>query len=312
MANVFFSYSHADEMLRDQLETQLAMLKRQGIIDAWHDRRIGAGEEVHREISEHLEVAEIVLLLVSPDFLASNYCYEIEMSRALERQLAGECKVIPVILRACDWSDAPFSHLMAVPRDGKPVTQMPDRDQAFLEVVKAIKAAVGSGSQPAKGLTATSSAQISLGSAPRTSNLRIAKKFSDHEKDSFRVDAFEYMARFFENSLSELARRNAGINVRFRRVDSNRFHAAIYLNGDAVSKCTVFLGGMLSGIAFVPSETMASNSHNDLLTVEADEQSLYLKDHGYFYSGMERDRKLSMEGASEQYWTHLIEPLQRG
>ena len=87
----------------------------------------------------NLESADIVLLLVSPDFLASDYCYEREMLRAVERHKAGACTVIPVILRPCDWHDAPFGGLLAAPKDGKPITQWPDIDAAFLDVTTAIK-----------------------------------------------------------------------------------------------------------------------------------------------------------------------------
>lgn len=125
--------------MRDQIETQLALLKRQGIIDVWHDRRIGAGREFAREIDQHVESDEIILLLVSADFLASDYCYEKEMLRALTRHDAGEAVVIPVILRACDWHGAPFGKLNAVPRDGKPITQFADRDAAMLEVARAVR-----------------------------------------------------------------------------------------------------------------------------------------------------------------------------
>lgn len=118
MPSVFFSYSHADEELRNQLEKQLAMLRRQGVIETWHDRRIGAGENIDQAIDAHINSDEIILLLVSPDFIASDYCYEIEMKRAMERHLAGEAIVIPVILRPCDWHHAPFGKLNASPRDG--------------------------------------------------------------------------------------------------------------------------------------------------------------------------------------------------
>ena len=141
MTSVFFSYSHADEALRDQLEKQLSILKRQGVIEVWHDRRIGAGQDFAQEIDSHLETADIILLLVSTDFLASDYCYENEMKRAMERHDAGEAIVIPIILRPCDWHGAPFRKLNASPPDGKPVTQYSDRDRALLEVAKAIRAA---------------------------------------------------------------------------------------------------------------------------------------------------------------------------
>ncbi|WP_245427210.1 toll/interleukin-1 receptor domain-containing protein [Mesorhizobium sp. YM1C-6-2] len=122
-ASVFFSYSHVDEALRDQVETQLALLKRQGVIETWHDRRIGAGEEFAGAIDRHVETDDIILLLVSADFIASDYCYDIEMKRAMERHAAGEAIVIPVILRACDWHGAPFGKLNATPPNGTPVTQ---------------------------------------------------------------------------------------------------------------------------------------------------------------------------------------------
>ncbi|MEH2047845.1 toll/interleukin-1 receptor domain-containing protein [Nostoc sp.] len=89
MATVFFSYSHRDQILRDEMEIHLAMLKRQGFIETWHDRRITAGEEFDKAISKNLEEADIILLLVSSDFLASNYCYDIEMQRAMEKHEKG-------------------------------------------------------------------------------------------------------------------------------------------------------------------------------------------------------------------------------
>ena len=90
--SVFFSYSHKDEALRDQLETHLAMLKRQGVILTWHDRRLVAGDNIDSGIAKELDQADIILLLVSPDFLASDYCYGIEVARALERHAAGEVR----------------------------------------------------------------------------------------------------------------------------------------------------------------------------------------------------------------------------
>src|SRR4051794_35818412 len=99
MALIFFSYSHHDEDLRNELESHLALLKRQGLISAWHDRRIDAGSSVTGEISRHLDAADVVLLLVSARFLASDYCFDREMTRALERHAQGKCVVVPVILK---------------------------------------------------------------------------------------------------------------------------------------------------------------------------------------------------------------------
>ena len=136
MASVFMSYSHTDEELRKELEKHLAGLRRQGVISSWHDRRIGPGEEIHGEISAHLDAADIILLLVSADFLASDYCYDVEMTRAMERHKQGTARVIPVILRPCDWQEAPFGSLKACPTDGKPVVKHTSLDDGFLEVAQ--------------------------------------------------------------------------------------------------------------------------------------------------------------------------------
>ena len=139
---VFFSYSHKDEELRNELKKHLSILKRQGVITGWHDRRIGAGKEWEGEIDAHLNTAYIILLLISSDFLASDYCYDVEMKRAMERHEAGEARVIPIILRSCDWRGAPFGKLQALPKDTKPVTSWTNQDEAFTDVARGIRAAV--------------------------------------------------------------------------------------------------------------------------------------------------------------------------
>jgi hypothetical protein len=141
---VFFSYSHQDQDLRDQLETHLSLLKNQGIISSWHDRKIIAGTEWAREIDAHLNTAQIILLLISADFLASSYCYDIEVKRAMERHSAGQARVIPIILRHCEWHSTPFGKLQALPTDGKPVDSRNwyNKDEAFHNVTQGIRKVV--------------------------------------------------------------------------------------------------------------------------------------------------------------------------
>ena len=141
---LFYSYAHADEDLRDELQKHLALLKRDGVIDGWHDREIEAGTDWDGEISKHLEAADVVLFLVSADFLASDYCWEVEVARAMARHKGGEARVIPVILRPCNWTRAPFATIQAVPKDAKPVTRWDDQDEAFLNVAQAIERAAES------------------------------------------------------------------------------------------------------------------------------------------------------------------------
>jgi len=141
---LFVSYSHGDEALKDDLVMHLANLKRQGKIRAWQDRDIEAGAEWDAAIKQQLETAEIILLLITARFINSDYCYDLEMQRALQRHAAGTARVIPIILKPCDWQGSPFSQLQALPKDAKPVTKWDDPDEAFLSVVQGLRKAVES------------------------------------------------------------------------------------------------------------------------------------------------------------------------
>jgi len=138
---VFFAYSHCDEKMRDRLDAHLSTLKRMWLIDTWHDRKITAGDDIDDKIDCYLGTADLILLLVSPDFLSSDYCYKREMRRALARHRKGDARVIPVILRPVDWDKTPFARLLAVPKDGKPITRFTNRDAGYLDAAKAIRKA---------------------------------------------------------------------------------------------------------------------------------------------------------------------------
>ncbi len=139
---IFFCYAHEDETLVNKLKTHLKLLQRQGLIDVWHDRDISAGMEWEREINTHLNTAQIILLLVSPDFINSDYCYCIEMKHAIERHIRFEARVIPIILRHVYWQGAPFGKLQALPKDAKPVTDWRNREKAVFNVAEGIRKAV--------------------------------------------------------------------------------------------------------------------------------------------------------------------------
>jgi len=136
---VFYSYSHKDEPYREQLETHLKILQRMGMIQSWTDRLIQAGEEWDQKIDENLERAQIVVLLISADFIASDYCYEVEMKRALQRHEEGRTRVVPIIVRDCNWKIAQFAKLNALPKDGKAVATWTDKDAAWKNVAEGIQ-----------------------------------------------------------------------------------------------------------------------------------------------------------------------------
>ena len=319
MTKIFFSYSHADEVYRDTLEKHLAALKHQGFIETWHDRRILPGNPVDGNISKNLENSEIILLLVSADFIASPYCYNIEMARAIERHEEGSARVIPVILRHRLWHDMPFGKLLATPKDGKPINTWPDLDEAFVDVVKAIKSAINAQSskmQPQKPIPIILPEEISelteLANIEiiRSSNLRIRKEFSDIDYDNFLDLTFEHVKQYFQNSLEELKTRNPELNFRFREIDSNKFTTTIYKNGESISSCKIRLGGMFgNSINYSTNADANDNSCNESVSVEHDDQNMFLKPMGLPLSGI-RMSKMTKEGTAEYFWSLFIEQLQ--
>ena len=136
---VFCSYAHKDKALLNQLHIHLATLKSQKLITTWHDRQILPGSDWSRDIDDHLEQSALILLLISPDFLASRYCYEIEMQRALKRHEADEARVVPIILRPCDWQHTPIARLQCLPQDGKPITEQHNQDRAWTDITAGLR-----------------------------------------------------------------------------------------------------------------------------------------------------------------------------
>lgn len=135
---IFYCYAHEDDALREQLARHLSPLRRLRYITGWFDRDIRAGTNWERESQARLDTANIILLLISADFMASDYCYTIEMQRALEKHRAGTAHVIPILLRPVEWERTPIGELSALPTDKKPITQWEDKDAAWLNVVQGI------------------------------------------------------------------------------------------------------------------------------------------------------------------------------
>ena len=311
MAKLFFSYSHKDESLRDELQIHLTSLQRQGILDTWHDRRIDAGEDFSKSISKNLDSADIILLLISPYFISSKYCFEVEMEHALKKHKQKEAVVIPVILHPCDWHNLPFGHLMATPTDGKPISKFPNIHDAFLEVTLAVKKVANKPKSTSEAPTDTSSNSEIILNETRSSNLRLKKSFTDCDKDQFKSETFEYISKYFEGSLNELAKRNPEIETSFRKIDANKFNSVIYVNGSEKTRCTIRLGsnsGFMSGITYSNSDH--ENSYNDCLSIEDDGQRMFLKTLGMSFQNHRQKDQLSLEGAAEYYWSMFINPLQ--
>src|SRR5215472_1952665 len=135
---VFCCYAREDQQMLQRLKKHLMPLQRLGQIKIWSDTNLNAGMEWEKELHQHLESAALILLLISPDFMASDYCYSTEMTRAIVRHDEGTAHVIPILLRYTHWSSAPFAKLQMIPTNAKPVKSWPDDDEAFHNVTEHI------------------------------------------------------------------------------------------------------------------------------------------------------------------------------
>jgi len=136
------SYSHADETMKAELDKSLIMLKRSDKVEVWQDRQLMAGQEWDSTIRNELASADIILLLISVDFNNSQYIWDKELAVALDRQEKKEARVIPVILRECEWQDMPYGKLQALPSGGVPVQKFPNPDEAYTNIAKGIRQVV--------------------------------------------------------------------------------------------------------------------------------------------------------------------------
>lgn len=141
-AKVFISYSHCDEHYKNRLDKALYALKRNNRITVWEDRLLVAGQAWEQELFEKLEEAEVILMILSDDYIASDFCYSREFKYVLDSHKRKSKVLIPIIVRPCSWQDLEFGAIQAVPKDGTPINTYTNEDLAWHEVVQAIKRSI--------------------------------------------------------------------------------------------------------------------------------------------------------------------------
>lgn len=295
-----------------------------GKITTWHDRCIIPGQEFENQIDLYFSQADIILLLISSDFIASDYCYQVEMTNALERHNRGEAVVIPVILRECDWHQLPFGRIMAATIDGKPITKFASHDDGYFQVAGAVSRAIANleakkthqATQISSPVSANPTFQaIETVFAPRSSNLSLPKRFTDLDKDRACRDGFEYVARYFEGSLAELKKRHAGLEVDFHKRDADAFTCAIYMGGSKVGQCAIWRNSgrnMGMGDIGYSQDGTIGNTYNESLTIDNNGQILGFRPlMGVFGAGSSREALLTNEGMAEHLWDMFFEPIKQ-
>lgn len=306
---VFISYSHKDEKALERLHTHLAMLRREGSIVAWFDREILAGGGIDAEIDKQLERCALFLLLVSPDFLASDYCVEREMRRMLERHHAGEARVIPIIVEPCDWTSSPLRELKALPRDGKPISDWTNANNAYLDVVRELRRVLDAQEATLPIVEERAAAQPK----PARSGgrrYRVKRDFDEIDRSDFRQAAFAVIRDYFERAVSEI---DAFEDLRGRFVSLSVDSFTCTLVNKARERGTAHITVhsrsqiiSLGDIYYSFEENAPPNTANGGFTIEADEYELFLRRSLMMGFGQHEER-VTPEAAAERLWEDFLQ-----
>ena len=283
------------------------MLKRDGLIETWFDREILAGGQIDSEIEEQLETCELFLLLASPDFLASDYCYEKEMTRALERHDAGEARVVPIIIEPCDWTSSPLRKLKAVPHDGKAVSEWTNENTAYLDIVNELRRLLEVVDTPdaQDAVNGTTAQRRTAQPQPR---YRVKRDFDEIDRSDFCEMAFGTIRDYFKKAVAEIDEIE-GLRGRFVELTPSSFGCTIVnkSRGHGTAHITVHRkgGGIgLGDISYSFSENAPANTANGYFNIEADEYELHLSGMMFGFGG--EDKKFTPEESAERLWTEFL------
>ena len=284
------------------------MLHRDGRIEDWFDREILAGGEIDTEVAERLESSGLFLLLVSPDFLASDYCVEREMERALERHRSGFARVVPIIVEPCDWASTPLRDLKALPRDGKPISEWTNENNAYLDVVQELRRIL----QAEEALRVVEQADATI--RPRVDrsgvrHYRVKRDFDEIDRSDFREVAFAVFRDNFENAIVEIDAIE-DLRGRFVSLSATSFTCTIVNRAREHGTAHITVHGRrdnmgLGDISYSFTENAPANTANGMFTIEADEYELFLSSLMMGFG--QHEERLTPEAAAEQLWEKFLQ-----
>ena len=306
---IFVSYSHRDEGTLERLKAHLSPLLRDRRIETWYDREIRAGSEIDGKILAKLEACEVVFLLISPDFLNSDYCMDTEMTRAMERHDEGTARVIPIIVEDCYWKSSPFKKLKALPKDGKPISNWTNENTAFLNIVEEVARVLDDVDWTTTSAQPEPDGPLRPGAHPR--KYRVQRHFDDIDRSDFRDQTFDEMRRYFQEAAAELDALEE-LRGRFTSRSDKKFSCTVVnrsrmQGGTAHITVRCSTGGHGFGdISYVFAEDAEDNTSNGGFNVENDEYEIFLTATMNFMRGNDKDRMTSHQ-AAESLWTEFLE-----
>jgi len=309
----FISYSHGDSAMLDLLHKHLAQLQRDGIIETWTDQEIPAGGAIDDHIHGALQHANLFLALLSPDYIASNYCYTKEFQWALERQEQGTIIIVPIVVEACDWLNTPFSQFKALPKDGKAVSTWENKNTAFLDVIQHLRKLL----QQLAVAEATSNRKTSQPQPAMTRNYRVQKDFDSIEKMEFIEQTFHDLKELMKRYMEEIVTME---NIKVRMlVDSKTALECLLVNRNKIaneSQLKITTAKDNNGISMLRSgdgqilySVSKSNRANHGFSLAVDEYHLFWREGSFYGGGMGKQKELTAREMADIIWNEWLESV---
>ena len=276
----FVSYSHQDEQYVNALRKHLAQVVREGLISVWYDREILAGSSLDSDIGEELEACGLFLAIVSPDFISSNYCYEVEMNRALERHAEGTMRLVPIIVEPCEWKRTPLKDLKGLPKDNLPVSEWKNPNTAYLDIATELRRILDTPSGTLQS--------AETGKAPQEKKeskaVRVKRTFDPIDRAEFNSNSFNEILVYFMQSAEELSKID-GIKCRIERYSETSFGGRVinnqYQHGDSCITVHMSNGSRGFGDIYYSGEEQANpDTANGWYNIEATDYELLYRGNG--------------------------------
>lgn len=310
--DAFVSYSHADERALTTLKKHAAVLRREGDLRDWTDNEILPGDKLSATINANLAKSRLFLALLSPDYLNSKYCYDTEFKKAQEMEARGQMRIIPIIIEPCDWQSSPFGGYLALPKDGKAVSDWTNQNIAYLDIVKGLRRVVEGMKAPvpeaALGVAVPDNAEALMAAPARRP--RIRQDFDAIQKAEFADEAYETIRAYFEASCMELTAAGDGVlKAKYEAMDSAAFTCTVVnRNRQRGSEAHITVRnvkgrGYFGNINYVFEKYAEANTSNGSVRVEADEYHMFLAMDRML--GQDRGNLTAAQVASE-LWVNFV------
>lgn len=282
MKRIFISYSHEDKQYLNQLDKHRAVMIDDGLIELWCDKYIQPGHRIYAEIKKEIHSCDIILLLVSPDYLASESCRE-EMSIAIKRRHSSKVvNVIPIILKSCDWMNTRLKELKALPEDGVPISTSKNKDEVYTNIVKELRQLCLDPSSTPLDRKRTQPQTAADVPQPQVDKYRVKKDFNEIDRSNFRRKAYSVVKDYFKKEIEDL-NKIKDVDAEFESFSSTHFGCTIVNSNIKYGTAHITVhrrSGLhsLGDIYYSFDENTESNEAQGIFLVKSDDYKLYLEE----------------------------------